>query len=131
MTYATRADLEDRYGADEVALRESVLPAGAVGRILTGADAEIDSYVSSRYTVPLSPVPANIVNLAAAIGRYHLLGEAATDRARQDYEDARSYLRDVQAGRALLESAAPLAGSAPSETVVVSSREKVFKGGLR
>ena len=130
MTYATRADLETRFGEDELIQRESVLPADAIVRILAGADAEINSYVSGRYPVPLNPVPDNVINLASAIARYHYLGDAASDRARQDYEDARAYLRDIQAGKARLD--VPVANAASSaETVVVVGRGKLFGGGLR
>ena len=131
MTYATRADLENRYGAEEIAQRESMLPFGAVDRALVDADAEIDSYVSSRYTVPLSPVPQVIPRLACAIARYHLLGDAATETARNDYTDARAWLRDLHAGKALLEGAAALVGATQAATVEIATREKLFNGGLR
>ena len=131
MTYATRTDLVERYGADEIEQRESVLPDGAVDRALADADAEIDSYVGNRYGVPLSPVPANIPRLACAIARYHLLGDAATETARKGYEDARAFLRDIQAGRALLDSAATASGAAPSARVEFVPGRKVFHGGLQ
>mgnify|MGYP003455363176 FL=1 len=131
MTYASRTDLEARYGEDEIAQRESMLPTGAVERALADADAEIDSYVASRYTVPLSPVPQVIPRLACAIARYHLLGDSATETARKDYEDARAWLRDLHSGRALLEGATPLSGTSPARTVEIATREKLFSGGLR
>lgn len=131
MTYAARADMEDRYGITEISQRESMLPAGALDRALADADAEIESYVGGRYTVPLSPVPASVVRLACSIARYHLLGDAVTERSRNDYQDARAFLRDVQAGRAQLESAAPLASAAPANTVSIETRERIFSGGLQ
>lgn len=131
MTYATRTDLEARTGASELSQRESMLAAGAVASALADADAMIDSYVAGRYGVPLSPVPPNLPGLACAIARYIILGDSASEFARKNYEDARAYLRDVQAGKALLESAAPLAASAPSATVEIVTRDKVFNGGLR
>lgn len=130
MPYATRADLEFRYGTEEVSLRESVLPAGALDRILQSVDAEIDAYLAGRYAIPLSPAPENVVNFAAAIARYRLLGEAASDHARTEYEDARAFLRDVQAGRARLDAAATVSGASPSEAVVITGRRRVFGGGL-
>lgn len=131
MTYATRQNLADRYTESEVAQRESALPAGAVAQALSDADAEIDSYLAPRYAVPLSPVPAYVVRVACAIARYRLLGQAADDQARKDYEDARAWLRDVGAGRAQITGVAPVPSAAPAATVAVSSgREKVFRGGL-
>lgn len=130
MTYATRPGLEERYGALEIEQRESMLPAGAVARALADADAEVDAYVGGAYSVPLSPVPAVIVRVAAGIARYRLLGDAASDQARKDYEDAVRYLRDVQAGRAAI-AAAPLAGNTPAATIAVTNgRDKAFAGGI-
>lgn len=131
MTYATRQDLADRYGEDEVAQRESVLPAGAVDRALGDADAEIDGYLAGRYSVPVSPVPARLTAIAAQIARYGLLGDAATEVARKGYEDARAWLRDVQSGRALVDGATALSGAEPSGTVdYVVGRDKAFPGGI-
>lgn len=132
MAYATRTELEDRYGAAEVEQRESMLPAGAVDRALADADAEVDSYLTGRYALPLSPVPGNIARLAAAIARYRLLGDAVTEIARKDYEDARAWLRDVAAGRVQIEGATPIAAAAPAATVdYVVGRDKAFTGGLQ
>lgn len=132
MTYATRTDLEERYGETELAQRESMLPVGAVDRALADADAEVDGYVSGGYAVPLSPVPANIVRVAASIARYRLLGDSATEQSRKDYEDAIRFLRDVQAGRVQLMSAAPIAGNTPAATIsVTNGRDKVFSGGIQ
>lgn len=132
MTYATRTDLEERSGADELTQRESVLPAGAVVRALADADAEVNSYVASAYTVPLNPVPTNIVRIACAIARYHLLGDAVSEAASNAYKSAIAWLRDVQSGRATLMDAAPIAGNTPAATITVTnSRDKVFAGGIQ
>jgi phage gp36-like protein len=130
MTYATRTDLEERYGAAELTQRESMLATGAVVQALADADAEINSYLSGRYAVPLSPVPDNLPRIACAMARYYLLGSSADDIARNAYKDAIAWLKDVQAGRALLLSA-PLAGATQAATVEIATRDKVFKGGLR
>jgi len=126
MPYAARTDLEQRYGADEVAQREAGLADGSVDRALADADALIDGYLIGRYSLPLSPVPANLVQVACAIARYNLLGDAATERARDDFKDAIAWLRDVQAGRVLLQAAA-LPGNAPSSIVMMTSAPSVFK----
>lgn len=130
MTYATRTDLEERYGEDELTQRESMLATGAVAQALADADAEIDSYLAGRYVTPLSPVPDNLPRVACAMARYYLLGSSADERSRNDYKDAIAWLKDVQAGRALLQSS-PLAGATQAATVEISTRDKVFNGGLR
>lgn len=126
MTYATRTDLEQIGGADEIAQRESVLPVGAVDDALAKADAMIDGYLLGRYGVPLVKVPDMLPPLAVAIARYNLLGETATERARNDYKDAISRLLDIQAGRMRLPGAAPLPGSEPSMVVMAASEPGVF-----
>lgn len=127
MTYATRTDLEQRYSADEVSQREQALDAGAVTRALEDADALINGYLAGRYALPLATVPTALVRVAAAIARYNLLGEAATDRAREDNKDAIAWLKDVQAGRVLLDGVPTPAGTAPGATVTVTSAPSVFK----
>lgn len=126
MTYATRQDLEQRHGTDEVTQRESMLEPGAVDSALADADALIDGYVATRYAVPLSPVPGNLVQVACALARYTLLGDAASDRARDDFRDAISWLRDVQAGRVHLQVAQPVLGNSPEAVVFMTSAPAVF-----
>jgi phage gp36-like protein len=127
MPYATRQDLEQLYGAGEVSQRASALPAGAVDTALGNADALIDGYLAGRYTLPLSQIPPNLPQVACALVRYALLGDAATERARNDQKDALAWLRDVQSGRVLLQAAAPTPGSEPGALVMMSSSEAVFK----
>jgi phage gp36-like protein len=131
MTYATRQDLAQHYGQDEIDQRESMLGASAVDTALIGADALIDGYLATRYSLPLSDVPANLVQFAAAIARYKLLGDAATERARLDYQDAVQWLKDVAAGRVQLQASAPVPGNAPEAMVLMSTSNAVFKRGGR
>lgn len=131
MTYATRQDLAQHYGQDEIDQREAMLGASAVDTALTGADALIDGYLATRYSLPLTAVPANLVQFAAAIARYELLGDAATERARTDYQDAVQWLKDIAAGRALLQAASPVPGNAPEAMVLMTTADAVFKRGSR
>lgn len=131
MSYAARTDLEDRYGSDELTQREAMLSPGSINRALDDADAEINSYVSGRYSVPLNPVPPTIVRIACAIARYHLLGDSATELARKAYEDARAFLRDLQSARASLEGTTLATGAERSARVEVSSDERLFSRSVR
>ena len=79
MSYATATDLAALYGQDEIDQRASMLPAGAVDRALADAAAEVDSYLAGRYAVPLPQPTPRIVELSAAMARYKLLGDAATE----------------------------------------------------
>jgi len=126
MTYATRADMEARFGALEIAQRESALPSGAVAQALSDADAVIDGYAAGRYAVPLSPAPDNLVRVACQLARYGLLGIAVDERARQDYEDALAWLKDVAAGRVLLPQVARAAVTAVSARPVTRTAARQF-----
>lgn len=127
MTYATRQDLERFYGTDEVSQRESALPPGAVDNALQNADALIDGYLVGRYSLPLTAVPPNLPQVACAFARYTLMGESATERARDDRKDGIAWLRDVQSGRVLLQAAAPTPGNEPGAMVMMTASDAVFK----
>lgn len=115
MTYATAADLETRYGLDE--LIQLTDRAGThtvdhvvVGKALADADSIIDGYIGAAIALPLASVPARLTAAACAIARYLLWQDGHPERVRLDYEDVLVWLRDVAAGRAslgLATSAAP------------------------
>lgn len=127
MTYATRADLEKRYGADEIAQRESALADGALDHALVDADALIDGYLAGRYSLPLTAIPPNLPQMACSIARYNLMGDSATERARNDFKDTMAWLKDVEAGRVQLQCASPMPGSEPASVVMLASAPAVFK----
>ena len=132
MTYATRQHLIDAIGLDAIDQREETLGPGAADKVLTAAGAEIDSYLCTRYAVPV-PVSENMARIAVQIAQYRLLGDAADDRSRADYDDAIRWLKDVQAGRAAIPSA-PAQSSGVNQaqnTTLVNGRESVFSGGPR
>lgn len=104
MTYATQADLEARYGAEEVLQladrnRDGVIDAGVIDRALADADAEIDGYLGSRYQLPLATAPQIINVYACDIARYRLYSDAATEEVRKRYEDANKFLRLIAEGK--------------------------------
>lgn len=126
MSYATRLDLEQRYGADLIAQRETALGPGSVDKALTDADALIDGYLATRYALPLNAIPPNLPAVACALARYTLLS-GSNERARDDFKDAMTWLRDVQAGRVQLQAAMPVPGNEPATVVMVATSDAVFK----
>lgn len=105
MTYAIQSDISDRYG-DEALYRvadrdrNEVLDAEAIERALVDATAEVDTYLSQRYVVPLDPVPRVVVRLVVDIAFYRLAqsAEALTDEIRQRYDDAIALLLHMAKG---------------------------------
>lgn len=133
MSYTSLALLQDRFGLDELVQRSDKFQpyTGAVvtpviDRAIADADAEIDGYVGSRYTLPLPlPTPPVLVPIACDIARYRLYDDAVPEVVRQRYEDAIARLRDIAAGRLILGvDPAPAAGS--QGAVAVRAQARIF-----
>jgi len=132
MSYATKQDMIDRFGEEEILAITDIAnpPAGVIDddrltKALDDADAEINSYIATRITTPVTPVSRQLVNLACAIARYRL-SDPARDRIRTDYEDARTFLRAVGAGSASLGDNATSAEGADVGSPLVCEGEKLF-----
>lgn len=124
MTYATQTDLEDAFGAAEIAEiadrdRDGEIDAPALAAVLTRADALIDGYLGVRYAVPVASPPPILTATACDLARYWLYDDAAPERVRQGYDDAVAWLEGVAAGKVALGlpvADAPLAGSPQSQS---------------
>lgn len=103
MAYATKADIVDLYGLDEldkVAPREGDtddLDDDAVLKALMRASGEIDGYLGGRYTVPLTQVSQQIVQICVDIAMYRMPLSLSLQTAehRLRYEDAIKFLTAV------------------------------------
>jgi len=107
MTYATQSDLETRFRnqelielTDEASTGE--IDAAAMAVVLADTDAEINGYLASRYSLPLTQTSPELVRLACDIARYRLYDTNATEQVKARYDDAIRKLRDVSAGKASL-----------------------------
>lgn len=125
MTYATAQQLQQRYG--EAELRQSTdqyaqqIDMGRVQTALADAAAEIDSYLSSRYLLPLVganglalPVPTVLTRVACDIAIYRLQTLRTADDikdARRRYDDVIKLLGQIKSGEVELAGAALLAVS--------------------
>jgi phage gp36-like protein len=117
MPYAAQADLEARFGADELTqltdrVGAGVPDAGIVARALADADAEIDGYLASRYALPLATVPPVLNRIACDIARYRLWEDRASEEVRRRYEDARRTLESLAKG--VMSLGLPEASAAPA-----------------
>lgn len=138
MTYATQADLTDRFGAVEMAqvtdrVSGVVIDVTVLGRALSDADAEIDSYLATRYSLPLASTPVVLVRLAADVARYRLFDDAAPAQVRQRYEDAINLLKRMASGDVQLAGSTvltPATGTGHGNAVAVKSPDRVFSASL-
>lgn len=125
--YADEADLEERYGAQEIRQRRGTLPFSAVDQALEDADAEIDAYLGRRYVLPITPVPRLLVTLACQLARARLLGDAITEAARADQKAARVQLAELRDGKQRLLGVSEVGVTVGSGSVQQFSSERLFK----
>ena len=134
MPYATQADLETRFGSEELAQRTdringSVIDATVVARALADADAEIDAYLAVRYQLPLASVPAALGRVACDIARYRLC-DVPPEEVRTRYEDAVRDLKRAADGSLVVDGASTLAKSASGIGVASQAPERVFSADV-
>jgi len=132
MAYSTLADILERL-PEEVLVRltddadQGQVDTAVVERAIADADAEIDGYVGTRYSVPLSPVPDLVRKLSVELSIYHLFSRrrGAPEEWRQRYEDAIRLLRDLAAGRVSLGTGEP-SGTPTGSPVHATSQGRWF-----
>jgi phage gp36-like protein len=112
--YATQADMMARFGVDELIQATDLAdpPTGAnnvptLDAALADADSEINSYVATRYTLPLADPPRVLGRLACDMARYYLWHTRASEAVTQRYQDAVKFLKAVSNGTAQLGIVAP------------------------
>lgn len=125
--YATRDDLIARFGLQSIeqlerAVSQAVDPAVSE-KALTDAQELADSYIAARYSLPLPVIPETLKGVVLDIARYKLYAMRAPDEVRQRYEDAISWLKQISAGKAILQLPAnPDDGTGAGEAGKNSSR---------
>ncbi len=134
MTYATQQNLIDRFGTTELAqltdrTNGTTIDAAVVAKALGDADAEINGYLATRYTLPLSPVPTIIERLACDMARYYLYEDRVTEQVKARYDTALKFLTNVSKGVITLGVDAASAAPAESGGAQVKAGDRVFTVG--
>lgn len=129
MAYAALADLQARYGADEILQLtdrdgDSLPDAAVYGPALDDASTEVDGYLGAVTAVPVATPPALVVLLACEIARYRLWKDAASEEVRRRYVDAVAKLRDIAARRMVVPGLDPPQG--PGSPPQYSTPGRVF-----
>lgn len=107
MTYATRADLVERFGDAEICQMEH--EGVNYEQILTDTDALINGYLARSYQVPLTNPSALLVGWACDIARYKIRSrtirgsDALSEDIRKRYEDVLKQLKDAADGLIVLD----------------------------
>lgn len=135
MGYAVKQDMINRFNATElIQLTDRSGVADAIddtvlNSALADADAEIDVYLTSRYTLPLATVPRLLVNAACDVARYRLYEDRSTEHVTKRYDDAIKLLKMVSKGEISLgldvneELAAPAGGAQSTSAGRVFTRD--------
>ena len=98
MTYATRADLEARFGAEE-ALDLAGMQAGRIESALSDAAAEIDAALASTYRLPLAGGPwPRLVGIACDFARRALYDDVSSAEVNARAERAQAALARLAVG---------------------------------
>lgn len=135
MSYATKQDLIDRFGATELIQATdrtnrppSMIDETVLARALADASSEVDGYVRKVARLPLTVVPGILVKRTADIARYYLHGKAAgkDDQVTRAYGEAVRWLRDVAAGLTMLDEDGEAPAPAADQAGRVSASEPVF-----
>lgn len=139
MTYATLSDLVAQFGDREVlALTDrnddGVADSALVASALQRASDTIDSYLSSRYPLPLTVVPSQLVDICCDIARYKLCGAEVTETepVRLRYKDALKMLEQIRDGK--IDIGLTVAGVAPAENAsvrVIGGSRTFSRGSLQ
>lgn len=106
MGYATKDDIDDLYGVDLLVRiadrdRDGTPDADVVAKGLAAADAIIDAYLQTQYTLPLPAIPDVLKNCAIDIAVYKIPLErtSRTEEMRLRYEDALKLLDKIATGK--------------------------------
>lgn len=132
--YVSVSDLIGEYGEDEIRQltdrdRNGVVNEAIAEAKIETAQSEVDSYLRGRVAVPFADgeVPATVKQATLAIARYHLYRDP-TDSVRTEYQSAINKLKDIAAGKAVLEAggAQPAGNNLPrvkSEAPAITEHE--------
>ncbi|PKN71196.1 MAG: DUF1320 domain-containing protein [Deltaproteobacteria bacterium HGW-Deltaproteobacteria-12] len=140
MSYCTLEDLKSAIPEDElVQLTDDVntgdIDTYVVSRAIADADAEIDSYCGSRYTMPFSPVPVIIRKLSVDMAVYNLFTRRSVLKIPEDrqkrYDNAIRFLKDVARELISLGADAPAEPADGSPQATRTKDDRIFTLGKK
>lgn len=133
--YASQTDITDLYGDEALYVAEvdGVVSASAVAKALTSASREIDTFLATRYDLPLPIQPPELVQPAVDIAVYRLASTRSllSQDIRDRYDDAMAMLQRLSQGKQelVLPRPDPVAGEPPLNTanpIVLEGSPRLF-----
>lgn len=140
MAYATQQDIVDLYGEEYLLLSadrdgDGTADTGVASAALTAASSEIDSYLSSKYDLPLADTPSHLTKICVDVAIYHMCpsAPALTEEKSTRYKAAVQWLRDVAKGVIQLGLPDPPAsiGGGPALTYANTTRRLFSRSSMR
>lgn len=135
MAYITKAQMILEFGEPELIQLTNRTGTGTVidddvlDQAMLNAEGEVDSYIGTRYELPLPSVPTILTAFTCDIARYRLYDDQSTDEVLRRYERAIAWLRDIAKG--VVGLGIKLPDIAPVDAcAITSSREQVFTDTL-
>jgi phage gp36-like protein len=86
----------------------------------------VDSYVGSRYTVPLSPIPDVIKNIVADLARERLFTLHPNDEVTKRADRARAMLKDIAKGVMVLIDGTGIVEDSASDSPAYCGPDTIF-----
>lgn len=132
--YATRHDLEARFGEGELQQLESMQTVGnSIEEALQDASEEIDSYIAVRYVLPLPNTPSTLKRIACNIARYRLYFQQPIEEVENRYKAEIDFLKRIADGKATLNILNPqneVTEEKPSRTPATMPIGTTYRGGV-
>jgi phage gp36-like protein len=118
-TYVTKEDLVRRVGPHQLAELTNDTDGRSVDdvvldRIIADVQAEVDSYLRHRYTLPFDTAPAELTRIGCDMALYYVMRRRTgidVTQYRDLYKDAIADLERLQAGRKVLDSVSTTPGT--------------------
>lgn len=137
MAYSTLSDIRQRIGERELIELTDDDGSGLVDEdvaasAIADADEEIDSYVGSRYAVPITPVPGILRKFSADIAIYNLHSrrdDSIPEIRKARYENAVKFLTAVASGKISLGQYDPGGSPPDSGASCTAPPERVMTHG--
>ncbi len=133
MAYCTQDDLEEKYGADRLASYADYDGDGdadteTVDGAIEDAQSEIDSYLQTRYAVPVDPVPTVLRVQTAKLAMHNLAlqRDSVTEDLQQARKDVISWCKQVAAGQVTLAAASTPQESEAASRISLDAKPRRF-----